>query len=246
MNFKEAGKHLKKLRNEKGLAIEYISREIKVSKEKLKAIEEGNMESFSSRFYAKSFLKDYSEYLGSDLDVSQVIPNKREEPISPEVKLAPTDRPRPRIRKSSSKRIAVAVLTLIFSALTLFALFLAYERITGRVRVAEHEDELHNYYAAEEEKITVRASAAGNVWLRVERDDVLAYEGVLSTGTTRDWEADSKMRIRIGYVPGLDLYWRTRDDEDFQKVDIVRGSVNELNEIKFDLSSEEKYSSTFR
>jgi len=54
------------------------------------------------------------------------------------------------------------------------------------------------------------------------------------------------MRIRIGYVPGLDLYWRTRDDEDFQKVDIVRGSVNELNEIKFDLSSEEKYSSTFR
>ena len=65
---KEIGDKLKSSRESIGVTIEEAATDLKVKKEILEAIEEGNKEPFKDIFYLKELLKNYSKYLGLDYD----------------------------------------------------------------------------------------------------------------------------------------------------------------------------------
>ncbi|AYE36223.1 helix-turn-helix domain-containing protein [Borrelia turcica IST7] len=66
-DFVKFGDFLKKARVEKGLTLEVISDDIKISVKYLKALEDSNIELFPNEVLAVGFLRTYSEYL--DVDV---------------------------------------------------------------------------------------------------------------------------------------------------------------------------------
>ncbi|AJW73157.1 helix-turn-helix domain-containing protein [Borrelia hermsii] len=66
-NFIRFGDFLKKTRIDKGLTLEMISDDIRISVKYLKALEDSNIESFPNEVLAVGFLRTYSEYLGVDI-----------------------------------------------------------------------------------------------------------------------------------------------------------------------------------
>ena len=65
---KEIGEKLRSTRESVGITLEEASEDLKVKKEILEAIEEGNKEPFKDIFYLKDLLKTYSKYLGLNYD----------------------------------------------------------------------------------------------------------------------------------------------------------------------------------
>ncbi len=65
---KEIGERLKSSRESIGVTIEEAATDLKVKKEILEAIENGDKEPFKDIFYLKDLLKNYSKYLGLDYD----------------------------------------------------------------------------------------------------------------------------------------------------------------------------------
>lgn len=65
---KEIGEKLKSSRESIGVTIEEVATDLKVKKEILEAIENGDKEPFKDIFYLKDLLKNYSKYLGLDYD----------------------------------------------------------------------------------------------------------------------------------------------------------------------------------
>ncbi|ASQ29140.1 hypothetical protein CDQ96_01690 [Borrelia miyamotoi] len=66
-HFIRFGDFLKKARVEKGLTLEMISDDIKISVKYLKSLEDSNIELFPNEVLASGFLRAYSEYLGVDV-----------------------------------------------------------------------------------------------------------------------------------------------------------------------------------
>nr|ABP88201.1 hypothetical protein [Borrelia lonestari] len=66
-HFIRFGDFLKKIRLDKGLTLEMISDDIKISVKYLKALEDSNLELFPNEVLISGFLRAYSEYLGVDV-----------------------------------------------------------------------------------------------------------------------------------------------------------------------------------
>lgn len=64
----ELGLYLKEKREEQGLTLEELQKVTKIQKRYLVAIEEGNYDVLPGAFYARAFVKSYSEALGLDPD----------------------------------------------------------------------------------------------------------------------------------------------------------------------------------
>jgi transcriptional regulator with XRE-family HTH domain len=63
---KTIGERLKSKRLEKGLSLEEIAYDTRISKERLDAIEQNEFNQFPSHVYAKGFIKNYAKYLKID------------------------------------------------------------------------------------------------------------------------------------------------------------------------------------
>ena len=59
---KEIGERLKEARESIGVSIEEAAEDLKLRKEQIENIEEGNLEAFKDNFYLKYFIRDYSQY----------------------------------------------------------------------------------------------------------------------------------------------------------------------------------------
>jgi cytoskeletal protein RodZ len=62
------GEILKKARSASGLSIEDVAFRTKIARPVIEALEAENFGFFSSPLYARSFLKQYGEYIGADVD----------------------------------------------------------------------------------------------------------------------------------------------------------------------------------
>jgi cytoskeletal protein RodZ len=64
----ELGKFLREKREEKGMSLEELQTATKIQKRYLAAIEEGNYDVLPGTFYARAFIKNYSEAVGLDYE----------------------------------------------------------------------------------------------------------------------------------------------------------------------------------
>jgi len=62
------GEILKRTRESRNLTIETVNRETKISVNVIRALEQDDLDSFSSETYLKGFLKNYAKYLELDAD----------------------------------------------------------------------------------------------------------------------------------------------------------------------------------
>jgi cytoskeletal protein RodZ len=67
----EIGKLLREVREEKGLTLDDISRETKIQKKYLSALEEGDFSLFSGEIYIKGALRNYAQAVG--INVSEIL-----------------------------------------------------------------------------------------------------------------------------------------------------------------------------
>ena len=65
---KEIGEYLKSVRMNNGVGLEEASEDLNLSVVQLENIEEGNVRAFKDVFTLKELVRDYSKYLGVELD----------------------------------------------------------------------------------------------------------------------------------------------------------------------------------
>ncbi len=216
------GENLKKTRIKKDLTVKDAAAKLNISPEKIKALEEENYSFFASSFYARSFLKNYAEFLGVEIDHTAEIKLDEISPIFPgadklQVPEKHTQSPLPKI-------IGVALILVL-----LMSLAGIYLNRVGR----EIEVQLSAPEAPAPEMVEIRTVVSQPTWVRVLADGVMIEESLLTAPSTRYYTADESLRIRIGYTRGMDLYYRNRPDAEFTRVDIDSGSAGWVNELEF-------------
>ena len=65
---KEIGKHLKEKRIENGVSIEEVAEDLNIDDDAIENMEEGNIRAFKDMYTLKELVKDYSKYLGMDVN----------------------------------------------------------------------------------------------------------------------------------------------------------------------------------
>lgn len=65
---KEIGKHLKEKREENGVSIEEVAEDLNIDEDAIENMEEGNTRAFKDMYTLKELVKDYSKYLGIDIN----------------------------------------------------------------------------------------------------------------------------------------------------------------------------------
>jgi len=66
--FQTVGDLLRRAREEKGLSLEQVNQETKISVQTLANLEQDDLEAFESETYLRGFLKNYASFLGLDLE----------------------------------------------------------------------------------------------------------------------------------------------------------------------------------
>ena len=65
---KEIGKHLKEKREENGVSIAEVAEDLNIDEDAIENMEEGNIRAFKDMYTLKELVKDYSKYLGMDVN----------------------------------------------------------------------------------------------------------------------------------------------------------------------------------
>lgn len=65
---KEIGRHLKEKRIENGISIEEVAEDLNIDDSAIENMEEGNVRAFKDMYVLKELVKDYSKYLGIDVN----------------------------------------------------------------------------------------------------------------------------------------------------------------------------------
>jgi len=220
----------KKFREEKSLSLQKISKDTKISVNQLKALEEGNFDYFTNKFYAKCFYKTYAGYLG--------IPVKNIEVLSEDQQLQPLNLQKMSIKKCKKTKNKVSSVFLGIALILVLILFvLQYAPYILRVNNLK----FLSIFSKKESPskplpssiVMVKGITNKSTWIRIIIDGEIKEEATLTAGITKYWQANKSLKIRIGYVPGIDLYYRRHDNEEYQKIDITEGSFGEVNEIEF-------------
>ena len=123
---KEIGEKLKEARESIGVSTTEVAEDLKLEKEQIENIENGNVESFKDVFYLKYFIRDYAKYLGLDKDE---LVDDFNEYIKKEVKLNQEETPKIKspytIESKNEKRSKIIVLS-IMGILLLVVVYLVY------------------------------------------------------------------------------------------------------------------------
>ncbi|MCL2144211.1 MAG: DUF4115 domain-containing protein [Endomicrobia bacterium] len=67
--------------------------------------------------------------------------------------------------------------------------------------------------------------AIENVWIRVEGDGREFFQGTIVKGTKKTWKANDEFNVKIGYTPGVDVFFNGI------KIDVDAGAVQDVNTV---------------
>ncbi len=236
---------LKAKRKEKQVSLEQISKDIKIPVYKLKALEEGDFSIFPGIFYAKSFLKTYADYLGVGLkEIELPSDDSNDEEVKEEYVPVPQKKKVVISRKTYvNNRINIKNLTLLLTGFTVTMLILIFavdyipmDCIVKLFNTAEIKSCTRDDTAAPipvKTYIMVKGVTNQITWLRVTTDDNEPVEYTLAENISKEWTAERSLKMRVGYVKGINIFYRKSNDEEYKAIDIIEGSRGEVNEIEF-------------
>ena len=85
---------------------------------------------------------------------------------------------------------------------------------------------------AEKQKLTIEATQG--VWLKIDADGKEVFEGIMRAGDKQDWTADNKFNIRIGYTPGVNVFFNGN------QVDVQKGAIQDVNTVILKKQSQDR------
>ncbi|MFW6172360.1 MAG: RodZ domain-containing protein [Elusimicrobiota bacterium] len=225
----------KKEREKKGLTLKQVSKEIKITVDKLKAIEEDDLSNFPGKFYVKGFLKTYADFLGIKVDIDEKLKkiDLSKDEIEDSIKKT---RETQEYSEEKEKRINISNLigALIILGLIIYG---GYQFIENKYKVIGMEQETaavkKPVIKSTSTEIFLKGVINKPTWVRVVSDGELDFERVLSTNTVHYWHAKNSLKINIGYVPGMELYYKNKKGKEYKKVNIQEGSEGDINELEF-------------
>lgn len=81
---------------------------------------------------------------------------------------------------------------------------IAEEKEEVKVEIVEDTNQ-NTIYAIYDEYIEVTLAIVDRCWIQVHRDNMLDFEGILTSGDSKTWEAKDNIKIRIGNPPAVNL-----------------------------------------
>ncbi len=244
---KEIGKLLKEKRGKMNISFTDVYKATKIREKYISAIEDDDMSVFFAEVYYRSFVRSYAEYLGLDPEelferfgmkkrLLKKLPSEEEENSGMKIEL---------VGKASQKsKIGVKKLLIIFIiAAVFFVFFLFFNRsilnVPTSVKTHPQIETLNNQNhadgviaAVEEKKETLSDSkqklsveAVADAWIKIYSDGSPVFEGTVVKDSKNSWEADKCFELKIGYVPGVKIFFNG------EQVDVVSGAIRDVNTV---------------
>jgi cytoskeletal protein RodZ len=247
---KEIGKTLKEKRGYMNLSLSDVHKATKIQEKYLAAIEEGDLRVFKAEVYYKSFLRSYSKYLGFDAEEFVELFNAQKREIEESSKLEESSlNDSKNIFYIKKIFIVIAAIVTIALAATFICLYKRMSNIFQSDTTKQVEDQNFPDQLEQGDDVVVTMQPSGivfkdnassakvltkqnleieakeTVWIKVDIDGKTAYEATLPKGTRKVWEADKLFTLRVGYAPGVKVFFNG------EVVDIISGSVQDVNTV---------------
>jgi transcriptional regulator with XRE-family HTH domain len=217
------GKILKKIRESKNLSLDDVSERSRIPKHTISSLEEDNFSEFKSIFYAKSFVKTYSSFLGAmnESSVKEFIakdPGMEEQkkpeiiskPLSSPVKVSQVDFS---ILDKHKKQILAAIIGIF----VVLALFFVIGQTTKAIKsmlskkqnkivktVLVHESAKTPVKRKKQEPVNMKidgvelkVSASRDTWLQVTSDGNMIFTGLFKKGSQDKWIAKKEIKLEV-------------------------------------------------
>ncbi len=231
------GKTLKKIRESKNLSIKEVSERTRMPQKILSIIEGDRLHEISSPFYARTFVRSYSQFLEA-MDEGTVKGFLTAGPLKDPPVLAIKG------EKASAcewfikhKRFIGSGLVVVFGLWVLFFGFVNIGRFMRNVS-RKHKTELARRQKTKQpnlskklvlpkkkrpkiipvaagikktEGIELEIIASYNTWIQVVSDGKLFFSGVLKKKHSDIWRAKEEIRLELGNAGGVDLKLNGRD-----------------------------------
>jgi cytoskeletal protein RodZ len=230
MTLKQIGETLKKKREDKKLSLDEIKSDTFISKKYLTALEEGRMEGFPAEVYYLGFMKRYAIYL--KLNPEELISvyynsiKQKNEENNSRISAA---------SKSGKKTVLIMVTAaLLLVAGAMFINMLRQSFITT-IPVSEPAQEAAPAQPAKPAAGETRAkmplnlevSAFKNSWIKIVGDEQILFQGILYSGSKKEFQAREKLRLVVGYTKGI------KAKLNGEPVDVIKNEKREVNEFIF-------------
>jgi hypothetical protein len=222
MNPREIGKVLKETREKKGFNLETIWNATRIQGRIIEALEEGTADNILGRIYVLLFLKKYSAFL--DLNTEDLVRNYKSFYDAPEELVLTIDKgkKKPFAININIKKWAMPVVSALSLLLALYLTFLLGVKLTSfyRTRRAMSPQKTSKKAAAavnisnaaqkifpipKDKTIDLTLKSTGEVWVRVWKDDKVAFEGTLARDKEKKWSAGDNIRLWAGRAEALDF-----------------------------------------
>jgi len=238
------GKRLQEARRIKEISLDQVSKETKIAKKWLEALEKEEYDVFPAKIYVVSFVRSYARYLGLDaeslVEIYQREHSGREErmDLNPKFPIVVNHG----VGEKSVSREGIVALR--FTRKGLIPFILAIGVVVGAGLSAIFYLQLASRQLSQQvmAKIKAAPNATGDIsmvaatnrktWLRVIRDGGVPFQGTLLPGEKRRWVAKNEMNVCIGNVDGVKLYVNG------EEVDVISGNLGRVNELVFTRSNE--------
>jgi len=216
-----AGELFTKAREEAGLSLDEVARELKIRTGFLSALENGSFEKLPPDVYARGYIKEYAQYLG--------IPPEPllEEYAKRRILLCTSGRQeRASVGKKISLRRMSLIVSLVFAVFTFLYLFSLGHRIPDKTpniskiyTLPPAQEELRgsisdNHVTAttlpalsevlpRENRLTLTALETS--WIRIEREGKKDEEVLLKANESREWTSRNEFSLKIGNAGGVKI-----------------------------------------
>lgn len=223
----EIGNKLKEAREARGLTLEDVEEETKIRRKYLQALEEEQFQILPGPIYAKAFLKNYARFL--DINVEEALEDynrqfTKEPPPEAPVKPQEERSKRVKVEVPGKPRYWLYLAAAVVVAGLAFSVYYAAGGIGLNSPADKAKQEVKQEPAqtppqAGEQPQTPAgqpgASQTGvnmslNVktrdsWIRVIVDGTTAFQGTLSAGQSKSFEAKNKISIRLGDAGAVEV-----------------------------------------
>lgn len=219
---------LKINRERRRSSLQIVHQDTRISLAYLEALESGQYDKFPAEVYCLGFLRKYAAYLGMDPEEAVTQYKQEQEAVKAVVKQEEEKKYEEEKKEKSTDLAKVATLTLLLGLVGgwwLFTIVRSSSRREARKPPAIAQRGMAPVSPASSERLTLMAHARENVWMRVAPDKKLNFEGFVAAGSTRAWEANDEIFVRIGNVAAVFLTLNG------VHVDTGSGAVQAVNEM---------------
>ncbi|MFC1888377.1 RodZ domain-containing protein [Thermodesulfobacteriota bacterium] len=248
------GECLRKIREEKSLSIEEISRITKISKRYLTAIENDDFEQLPAPTFARGFIRAYANFVGIDSEEIVQKYRERHEGLQKEDVVQLDSR----LDRLQARWIAAAAVTLVVLVAGLLWWGKGEEepvpsdegRDTEQIETLKKELGLKDIVPeegvapdvepgskevlvegevavppSEESGIELQVVAVEKTWIMVTVDDGEALEFMFEKGKSLNWTGDEKITIKVGNAGGVKLFLNGAPLEPLGPAGIVKSTT---------------------